>query len=209
MAHNGVMVLGLGLLVLAGLVSFGFSLQNGYGQDGVIIGTDPSIPDWVDQNFVWYGKGLISQTELVNAIKYLTDNDIIFISEDADAHQKAAGKQQTITAHTGSEEMPIIEKILTFLEGVEKSIHKMEGHAGEQHYIEKFGPSEILQQGIVVKSTLNVGEVKNAGLSTGPRSMGNPLPQVMSANVCGDTICDKPMSMEEKIQMYLKSRGLD
>jgi len=38
-----------------------------------------AIPDWVDQNFRWYGEGLIAQSELVNAIKYLIDEEIMVI----------------------------------------------------------------------------------------------------------------------------------
>jgi len=41
------------------------------------------IPDWVDQNFRWYGQGQITQTELLNALTYLLDNSIMFISEKA------------------------------------------------------------------------------------------------------------------------------
>jgi len=41
-----------------------------------------AIPDWVDQNFKWYGEGLISQTELINAIKYLIDNDIMILDPE-------------------------------------------------------------------------------------------------------------------------------
>jgi len=37
------------------------------------------IPSWVDQNFRWYGEGLIAQGELVNAIKYLIDEEIMVI----------------------------------------------------------------------------------------------------------------------------------
>jgi len=43
----------------------------------------PAIPDWVDQNFRWYGQGLITQTELLNALTYLLENNIMFISEEA------------------------------------------------------------------------------------------------------------------------------
>jgi len=43
----------------------------------------PAIPDWVDQNFRWYGQEQITQTELLNALTYLLDNNIMFISEEA------------------------------------------------------------------------------------------------------------------------------
>ncbi len=46
-------------------------------------GDTKPIPNWVDQNFRWYGEGQISQTELLNALSFLLDNNIMFISEDA------------------------------------------------------------------------------------------------------------------------------
>ncbi len=62
--------------------------------------------------------------------------------------------------------------------------------------------------GIDELSTLNVGDVKNAGMRIGPRALGTPLLEISSDSVCGDSLCDAPMSIQEKIQMYLQSRGL-
>ena len=42
-----------------------------------------AIPDWVDQNFRWYGQGQIQQSELLNSMKFLLDNNIMFISDEA------------------------------------------------------------------------------------------------------------------------------
>ncbi len=42
-----------------------------------------AIPDWVDQNFRWYGQGQIQQSELLNAMKFLLENNIMFISDEA------------------------------------------------------------------------------------------------------------------------------
>ena len=39
------------------------------------------------------------------------------------------------------------------------------------------------------------------------KASGTFRTQIMSDMVCGDTICDEPMSIEEKIQMYLISIG--
>jgi plastocyanin len=38
-----------------------------------------SIPEWVKNNALWYGQGDISETEFLNAIKFLIDNGIIVI----------------------------------------------------------------------------------------------------------------------------------
>jgi hypothetical protein len=41
-----------------------------------------AIPDWVDQNFRWYGEGLIEQSELINAIKFLIDDGIMILDPE-------------------------------------------------------------------------------------------------------------------------------
>jgi len=73
-----------------------------------------------------------------------------------------------------------------------------------------FGAIGVSEQivGIEELSTLNVGDVKNAGIRMGPIALGTPLLEISSDSVCGDTLCDTPMSVQEKIQMYLQSRGL-
>ncbi|MEW6043119.1 MAG: plastocyanin/azurin family copper-binding protein [Thermoproteota archaeon] len=40
-----------------------------------------SVPDWVKNTAKWYGEGKISETEFLNAIKYLIDNKVIIIEE--------------------------------------------------------------------------------------------------------------------------------
>ena len=62
--------------------------------------------------------------------------------------------------------------------------------------------------GIEELSTLNVSVPKTATVNNGIRAEGTFLTEIMSANVCGDFLCDTPMSVEEKLQMYLQSRGL-
>ena len=38
-----------------------------------------SIPEWVKNNALWYGQGVVSETEFLNAIKFLIENDILVI----------------------------------------------------------------------------------------------------------------------------------
>jgi plastocyanin len=38
-----------------------------------------SIPEWVKNNALWYGQGIISEAEFLNAIKFLIENDVIVI----------------------------------------------------------------------------------------------------------------------------------
>lgn len=37
------------------------------------------VPEWVKNTAQWYGEGKISETEFLNAIKYLIDNNIILL----------------------------------------------------------------------------------------------------------------------------------
>jgi len=38
-----------------------------------------SVPEWVKNNALWYGQGDISESEFLNAIKFLVDNGIIVL----------------------------------------------------------------------------------------------------------------------------------
>jgi len=43
-----------------------------------IVGAE-SIPEWIKNNALWYGQGNISETEFLNAIKFLIENDVLII----------------------------------------------------------------------------------------------------------------------------------
>ncbi len=38
-----------------------------------------SVPEWIKNNALWYGQGITSETEFLNAIKFLIENDIIIL----------------------------------------------------------------------------------------------------------------------------------
>ena len=38
-----------------------------------------SIPEWVKNNALWYGQGIVSEAEFLNVVKFLIENDIIVI----------------------------------------------------------------------------------------------------------------------------------
>jgi plastocyanin len=40
-----------------------------------------TIPEWVKNNALWYGQGIISETEFLNAIKFLIENDVLVIDD--------------------------------------------------------------------------------------------------------------------------------
>lgn len=38
------------------------------------------VPEWVKNNALWYGQGIISEAEFLNAIKFLIENDVIVLN---------------------------------------------------------------------------------------------------------------------------------
>jgi plastocyanin len=41
-----------------------------------------SLPLWIKNTALWYGEGSISETEFLNAIKFIIENDLIELEED-------------------------------------------------------------------------------------------------------------------------------
>ena len=40
------------------------------------------VPEWVKNNALWYGEGVISESEFLNAIKFLIENKIITLNDN-------------------------------------------------------------------------------------------------------------------------------
>jgi len=72
----------LGTISFSGIVNAG-----GEGEPSFIIPqqipVSQAIPDWVDNNFRWYGEGLIEQSDLLNSLTYLLDEGHMFLSDKA------------------------------------------------------------------------------------------------------------------------------
>lgn len=63
------------VIVLLSLVAIGaFAVHSAAGD---------LVPDWVKNTAKWYGEGKISETEFLNAIRYLVDNKIILLEKTA------------------------------------------------------------------------------------------------------------------------------
>ncbi len=41
-----------------------------------------SVPDWVKNTALWYGEGIVSESEFINMIKFLIENDVIVLEND-------------------------------------------------------------------------------------------------------------------------------
>jgi len=54
--------------------------------------TTKVLPDWVDNIFVWYGQGLVSESELLGSIEWMIENKIIQVSSTDDEWKAEAAK---------------------------------------------------------------------------------------------------------------------
>ncbi len=54
-----------------------------------------SIPEWIKNTALWYGQGNISETEFLNAIKFLIENNVIVIETKDTAKQESSKKSTT------------------------------------------------------------------------------------------------------------------
>ena len=61
-----------------------------------------SIPEWVKNNALWYGQGLISETEFLNAITFLIENGVIIIENTEDKISKI---DATVTIPNGNSDI--------------------------------------------------------------------------------------------------------
>lgn len=43
-----------------------------------------NVPNWIKNNALWYGQGEITETEFLNSIKFLIENDILVLDNDND-----------------------------------------------------------------------------------------------------------------------------
>ncbi|HIE46288.1 MAG: plastocyanin/azurin family copper-binding protein [Nitrosopumilus sp.] len=47
-----------------------------------------SVPEWIKNTASWYGEGIVSESEFINMIKFLIENDIIVLEKDTRVPQK-------------------------------------------------------------------------------------------------------------------------
>ena len=61
-----------------------------------------TIPEWVKNNALWYGQGVISETEFLNAIKFLIENDVLVIE---DLERKSKNIDATVIIPNGNSDI--------------------------------------------------------------------------------------------------------
>ena len=76
----------LSIVLLATLAIGTFTFQNVSAQN---------IPEWIKNTALWYGQGDISETEFLNAIKFLIENKVIVIENQDKAESESVNKSLT------------------------------------------------------------------------------------------------------------------
>jgi len=66
------------------------------------IASAETIPEWVKNNALWYGQGVISETEFLNAIKFLIENDVLVIE---DLERKSKNIDATVIIPNGNSDI--------------------------------------------------------------------------------------------------------
>lgn len=62
-----------------------------------------SVPDWIKNTALWYGEGKVSETEFLNSIKFLIENDIIVIESEVIEEQSVTNdKSKSIIIPNGN-----------------------------------------------------------------------------------------------------------
>ncbi len=81
-------ILGILSLVITVVILFTPSIITGVSAQ--------SVPDWIRNTAKWYGEGSISETEFLNAIKYLIENKIIKLDVMVEEKPKKAESSMII-----------------------------------------------------------------------------------------------------------------
>lgn len=86
------------VIALAGLMAFSLNLQQALSAEPkppspvpipvpypniAKVDNAKAIPDWIDNNFKWYGEGKIAQADLLNSLNFMLDNGIMHLSDKA------------------------------------------------------------------------------------------------------------------------------
>jgi plastocyanin len=85
----------LGIVILASIIVISTTLYQSVSAQ--------TVPDWIRNTALWYGEGNISESEFLNAIKYLIENKIIIIGSTEE--KPSIPQTQNIIIPNGNSEM--------------------------------------------------------------------------------------------------------
>ena len=68
---QSILKISVGVVFSIFLISSSINLVNG-----------ENVPNWIKNNALWYGQGEITETEFLNSIKFLIENDILVLDDD-------------------------------------------------------------------------------------------------------------------------------
>jgi len=144
-----------------------------------------AIPDWVDQNFIWYAQKQISQTELINSLEFLVTERIILLPSIV---QTAEGQEITQS----------IEELQQRVDQLE-SYDELEAQATMETLVRQI---EILEGGPQALRALEPDELTK--LDCGPKpSHPSMIPAWVLCKAISDTIEAGKKSLDEEEEKQL------
>ena len=69
--NNSILKIAIITLSIVTLISFSTDFANA-----------ENVPNWIKNNALWYGQGEITETEFLNSIKFLIENDILVLNKE-------------------------------------------------------------------------------------------------------------------------------
>jgi len=116
-----------------------------------------SVPEWVRNTALWYGEGNISETEFLNAVKFLIENQIIVIDIEVVEEKVQKASTATVIMPNGNSDMGNVGFYIPLNLEVTKGTtvvwlnddvvgHTIQSQDGEGNVIGLFN-SDILQTG--------------------------------------------------------------
>lgn len=89
-------MLTLSISVVALVIISSFFIQGAFATN---------VPEWIKNTAKWYGEGKISETEFLNAIKYLINNNILNLDEKTDVVQPSPSDSKDKLIEHGIEDL--------------------------------------------------------------------------------------------------------
>jgi len=87
--------------------------------------SNPQLPEWIRNTFVWYAEGVVTENEILNSIKYLVENNIIPIQKNQNAELEETIETLSQKINSLLDEVNTLNNKIRYLEN-ENTLQKKE-----------------------------------------------------------------------------------
>jgi len=141
-----------------------------------------SVPEWLRNTALWYGEGNISETEFLNAVKFLIENQILVIDTEVVEEKVPKTSSETVIMPNGNSDMGNVGFYIPLNLEVTKGTtvvwlnddvvgHTIQSQDGEGNVIGLFN-SDVLQTGERFPHTFEAEGVYNYFCTLHPWRVG-------------------------------------